>query len=43
MIKRRIQVDGAPVLFMGLTYKENCPDLRNTRVVDIRKELATTA
>jgi UDP-N-acetyl-D-galactosamine dehydrogenase len=39
MIKRRIQVDGARVLIMGLTFKENCPDLRNTRVVDILREL----
>ncbi len=40
MIKRRIQVEGARVLVMGLTFKENCPDLRNTRVVDILSELA---
>lgn len=40
MLKRRIHVDGARVLIMGLTFKENCPDLRNTRVVDIIKELA---
>ena len=39
MVKKRIQVDGAKVLVMGLTFKENCPDLRNTRVVDILKEL----
>jgi UDP-N-acetyl-D-galactosamine dehydrogenase len=39
MTKRRIQVDGARVLVMGLTFKENCPDLRNTRVVDIVSEL----
>lgn len=39
MTKRRIQVDGARVLVMGLTFKENCPDLRNTRVVDILHEL----
>ena len=39
MIKRRIQVEGARVLVMGLTFKENCPDLRNTRVVDIVAEL----
>ena len=39
MIKRRIQVDGARVLVMGLTFKENCPDIRNTRVVDIVAEL----
>lgn len=39
MTKRRIQVEGARVLVMGLTFKENCPDLRNTRVVDIVAEL----
>lgn len=39
MTKKRIQVDGAKVLVMGLTFKENCPDLRNTRVVDIVSEL----
>ncbi|MEW5695835.1 Vi polysaccharide biosynthesis UDP-N-acetylglucosamine C-6 dehydrogenase TviB [Pseudomonas synxantha] len=40
MLKERIHVDGARVLIMGLTFKENCPDLRNTRIVDIVKELA---
>lgn len=40
MTKRRIHVQGARVLVMGLTFKENCPDLRNTRVVDIVTELA---
>lgn len=39
MTKKRIQVAGAKVLVMGLTFKENCPDLRNTRVVDIVTEL----
>jgi len=39
MTRRRIQVDGARVLVMGLAFKENCPDLRNTRVVDIVAEL----
>jgi UDP-N-acetyl-D-galactosamine dehydrogenase len=39
MIKRRIRIDGARVLVMGLTFKENCPDLRNTRVIDIVSEL----
>jgi len=39
MTKRRIQVQGSKVLVMGLTFKENCPDLRNTRVVDIVREL----
>lgn len=40
MLKRRIHVDGAKVLVMGLAFKENCPDLRNTKVVDILSELA---
>ncbi|MEE4465432.1 nucleotide sugar dehydrogenase, partial [Azotobacter chroococcum] len=39
MLKRRIQIDGARALVMGLTFKENCPDLRNTRIVDIIQEL----
>ncbi len=39
MLKRRIHIEGARVLVMGLTFKENCPDLRNTRVVDIIQEL----
>ena len=39
MTKKRIHVDGARVLLMGLTFKENCPDLRNTRVIDIVNEL----
>lgn len=39
MIKRRIHVEGANVLIMGLTFKENCPDLRNTKVIDIIAEL----
>jgi UDP-N-acetyl-D-glucosamine/UDP-N-acetyl-D-galactosamine dehydrogenase len=39
MTQRRMPVQGARVLVMGLTFKENCPDLRNTRVVDILKEL----
>ena len=39
MLKKRIQVDGANVLVMGLTFKENCPDLRNTKIVDIISEL----
>ncbi|ENR2160907.1 Vi polysaccharide biosynthesis UDP-N-acetylglucosamine C-6 dehydrogenase TviB, partial [Shigella sonnei] len=39
MLKQRIQVEGANVLVMGLTFKENCPDLRNTKVIDIISEL----
>jgi UDP-N-acetyl-D-galactosamine dehydrogenase len=40
MLKRRIQVDGANILVLGLAFKENCPDLRNTKVIDIINELA---
>lgn len=39
LLKKRIHVQGAHVLIMGLTFKENCPDLRNTRVVDVIAEL----
>lgn len=39
MLKRKIQVDGARVLVMGLSFKENCPDIRNTKIVDILAEL----
>ena len=39
MTKRRIHVDQSRVLVLGLTFKENCPDLRNTKVVDIVREL----
>lgn len=39
MLARCIQVNGARVLVMGLTFKENCPDLRNTRVMDVIREL----
>lgn len=41
MTQRKLHVVGANVLVMGLTFKENCPDLRNTRVVDIINELRT--
>lgn len=39
MVKRGMVVQGARVLIMGLTFKENCPDIRNTRIVDIHREL----
>ena len=41
MIKRNIQPSGARVLMLGLTFKENCPDVRNTKVADIVKELGS--
>lgn len=39
MIKKKIQVEGAKVLVLGLSFKENCPDIRNTKVIDIVTEL----
>ena len=39
LIQRDVKVRGCRVLVMGLTFKENCPDLRNTRVIDIVREL----
>ena len=39
MIVRHKHVQGAKILVMGLTFKENCPDIRNTKVVDILAEL----
>ncbi|MEA2114623.1 MAG: Vi polysaccharide biosynthesis UDP-N-acetylglucosamine C-6 dehydrogenase TviB [Thermodesulfobacteriota bacterium] len=41
MLKKRIHVAGANILILGLTFKENCPDLRNTRVTDIIDELTS--
>jgi UDP-N-acetyl-D-galactosamine dehydrogenase len=40
MLKAKLPVNGANVLVMGLTFKEDCPDVRNTRIVDILAELA---
>lgn len=40
MVKRKIPVDRANVLVMGFTFKENCPDTRNTKVADLVHELA---
>jgi UDP-N-acetyl-D-galactosamine dehydrogenase len=39
MVQRGITVAGARILLLGLTFKENCPDLRNTRVVELAGEL----
>lgn len=39
MTCRRLQIAGSRVLIMGMTFKENCPDIRNSRVVDIIQEL----
>jgi UDP-N-acetyl-D-galactosamine dehydrogenase len=39
MIKRGHTVDGAKVLVLGITFKENCPDIRNSKVIDVIQEL----
>ena len=39
MIKKGVTVNGAEVLMLGITFKENCPDVRNTKVVDVVKSL----
>ena len=41
MIKHDKKIKGANVLILGVTFKENCPDMRNTKVVDIIEELKT--
>lgn len=39
MIKNNIKINGAEILILGVTFKENCPDVRNTKVVDVIKKL----
>jgi len=39
MLKKRIQVNGSKVLLMGITFKENCPDIRNSKIIDVFTEL----
>ncbi len=39
MLKNDIKVNGAKILVLGITFKENCPDVRNTKVVDVIKHL----
>ncbi len=39
LLKKGIEVQGMKINFLGLTFKENCPDLRNTKVIDIVREL----
>lgn len=39
MVKKRIQIVGSKILVMGLSFKENCPDIRNTKIVDMVKTL----
>jgi UDP-N-acetyl-D-galactosamine dehydrogenase len=40
LVQRKIKVDVARVLVMGFTFKENCPDTRNTKIADLVRELA---
>lgn len=39
MIRKQIRIAGSKVLILGFTFKENCPDIRNTKVVDVVREL----
>lgn len=39
MLQNDLKVKGADILVLGITFKENCPDVRNTKVVDVVKEL----
>src|SRR5574344_2500305 len=39
MLKKGVQVLGSDILILGFTFKENCPDVRNTKVIDIYKAL----
>ncbi len=39
MIKKGLKIEGSNVLILGITFKENCPDIRNSRVIDVIKEL----
>ena len=39
MIKKGHKIEGAKILIMGITFKENCPDIRNSRVIDVIREL----
>jgi UDP-N-acetyl-D-galactosamine dehydrogenase len=42
MAKKKINIVNSKILMLGLTFKENCPDLRNTRVVEMVDELSNT-
>jgi UDP-N-acetyl-D-galactosamine dehydrogenase len=41
MIKKGITINNANILFLGITFKEDCPDIRNSRAIDIIRELET--
>ncbi|MNL42980.1 UDP-N-acetyl-D-glucosamine 6-dehydrogenase [compost metagenome] len=40
MIKKEVPINGANLLMLGITFKENCPDVRNTKIVDVIKALS---
>lgn len=42
MLQNDLKVKGANILVLGITFKENCPDVRNTKVVDVIKTLKST-
>ena len=39
MLQKKLRVDCARVLMMGITFKQNCPDIRNTKIADLVREL----
>ena len=39
MIANDLSVKGAPIIVLGMTFKENCPDIRNSKVIDVVREL----
>jgi UDP-N-acetyl-D-galactosamine dehydrogenase len=41
MLRKNLQIKGAKILLLGFTFKEDCPDVRNTRVIDIYNELVS--
>jgi UDP-N-acetyl-D-galactosamine dehydrogenase len=41
MIKKNIQINNSRILILGITFKENCPDIRNSKVIDVINELNT--
>jgi UDP-N-acetyl-D-glucosamine/UDP-N-acetyl-D-galactosamine dehydrogenase len=43
MLRHKLAIGHARILVMGLTFKENCPDIRNTKVVDLVRELGSIA
>lgn len=43
MLRHKLEISRARILVMGLTFKENCPDIRNTKVVDLVRELSSLA